>query len=761
MLATTIDTTQYDAEPRVVSVADARAAIAACMLGDEPKQLRIGDITLHPHQRSAVARIKRTISEHGGALLCDDVGLGKTYVALAVGARYQAVTVIAPASLTDMWLHALAATHVRAEFVTIESLGRTGPPVRRRDLIIVDEAHNFRNTCTRRYSALARLCILSRVLLLTATPLHNSHDDVAALAALFIGSRAYAMTGAEFLPLIVRRDSAAHAGAGNIPVVEHAAPVVIATDTTILDMIIALPPPVPPSDGGVATRLVMHGLVRQWISSNAALVGALKRRIARSHGLLASLDTGRYPTAAELSAWVYSDDAVQLAFAELLVPATAPLAALGSALREHVSALDALLAHARTIDDQVLAGFVRHVVRTHPAEKVVAFSCYAETAEAIYRLVKRDGHAALLTARGAMIASGPVSRAEVLAQFAPEGRRDRLDNHATINFLVATDLLSEGVNLQEASVVIHLDLPWSAARVEQRIGRLARMGSRHHRVMSYTVSPSPRAEMFLHELEIIARKSDFAAHMLGHSTITNLSARPNDRTTIQRGERVRATIEKWRRTDLDVLDPASSSRVVALARAARAATLGVWIVDGSATLLAWDEVSGITDDPRAVEAATDLADRAEAAEGTEGIQDAAFQHELATRLSSVLQSADSWYQQRCAWHALGAPDGSATIPGVHDARRALARVADAASANASFARRAHFAAIATRLRSAATKPLPLAVEWSLETLSDSPDEAAVDTILELVDRARRFPDQVREKGIRLAALIFMSPERLP
>ena len=264
--------------------------------------------------------------------------------------------------------------------------------------------------------------------------------------------------------------------------------------------------------------------------------------------------------------------------------------------------------------------------------------------------------------------------------------------------------------------------------------------------------------MFLHELEIIARKSDFAAHMFGHSTITNLSARPNDRATIQRGERVRATIEKWRRTDLDVLDPASSSRVVALARAARAATLGVWIVDGSATLLAWDEVSGMTDDAHAVEAATDLADRAEAVECTD---DAAFRHEIATRLSLVLQSADSWYQQCCAWRALGAPDGNATIPGVHDARRALARVADAASANANFARRAHFAAIATRLRSAATKPLPLAVEWSLETLSDSPDEAAVDTILELVDRARRFPDQVREKGIRLAALIFMSPERLP
>jgi superfamily II DNA or RNA helicase len=751
MLARTLDTNHSEAAPSIVSVADARAAIAACILGDESQQLRIGDITLHSHQRSAVARIRRTISEHGGALLCDDVGLGKTYVALAVAARYEAVTVIAPASLTDMWLHALTLTRISAELVSIESLGRTGPPARRRDLIIVDEAHNFRNTCTRRYSALARLCMLTPVLLLTATPLHNSRDDVAALVALFVGSRAYVMTGAEFLPLIVRRDAATYAGAQNIPIVEHTSPVVVATDAEILDMILTLPPPVPPSDGSVAARLVMHGLVRQWVSSNAALVGALKRRIARSHGLLASLDAGRYPTGAELSAWVYSDDAVQLAFAELLVPATAPLAALSSALREHVSALDRLLAHARTNGDDALAGFVRNVVRAHPAEKIVAFSCYAETAEAIYGVIKRDGHAALLTARGAVIASGPISRAEVLGQFTPDGRRngrDRLDEHATINFLVATDLLSEGVNLQEASVVIHLDLPWTAARVEQRIGRLARLGSRHDRVVSYTVSPPPRAEAFLRELEIIARKSNLAAQIFGESPIADVTTRSPERASIQRGEHVRATIEKWRCASVDVIDPANGSYVAAFARAARSAALGVWIVDGNATLLSWNDASEVSNDPKVIEAATDLADRAE---------DATCRNEMVTRLSSILQSADSWYQQRCAWHALGAPDGNVTVPGVHDARRSLARVADAASANAHFARRSHSAALAARLRSAATTPLPLAVEWSLESLTGSPDEATVDTILELVDKARHTGSHVRVKGLRPVALIVMSP----
>ena len=158
----------------VMSLATARAAIASCILGDEPEQLRIGDITLHPHQCSAVARIQRTIHTRGGALLCDRVGLGKTYVALAVAARYDSVTVIAPAALASMWQHALAATRLGVEFSSVEALGRSGSADRRRSLIVVDEAHNFRNSCTRRYAALAQMCTLAPVLLLTATPLHTS-----------------------------------------------------------------------------------------------------------------------------------------------------------------------------------------------------------------------------------------------------------------------------------------------------------------------------------------------------------------------------------------------------------------------------------------------------------------------------------------------------------------------------------------------------------------------------------------------------------
>jgi len=71
-----------------------------------------------------------------------------------------------------------------------------------------------------------------------------------------------------------------------------------------------------------------------------------------------------------------------------------------------------------------------------------------------------------------------------------------------IDLLLSTDLLSEGVNLQDAEVVVHLDIPWTAARLEQRVGRLARMGSKHSTVTVYLIRPPASAAALL-ENEIV------------------------------------------------------------------------------------------------------------------------------------------------------------------------------------------------------------------------------------------------------------------
>ena len=79
-----------------------------------------------------------------------------------------------------------------------------------------------------------------------------------------------------------------------------------------------------------------------------------------------------------------------------------------------------------------------------------------------------------MTAAGARIASGPLPRREILAQFAPDGvPRDSTPAARRVDLLVTTDLLSEGVNLQRASVIVHLDIPWNPARLEQREGEAA------------------------------------------------------------------------------------------------------------------------------------------------------------------------------------------------------------------------------------------------------------------------------------------------
>ena len=67
---------------------------------------------LAPHQRDAVARIRELLDRYGGAILADDVGLGKSFVAAAVAAEMQAracaVEVIVPASLVPQWRDTLS-----------------------------------------------------------------------------------------------------------------------------------------------------------------------------------------------------------------------------------------------------------------------------------------------------------------------------------------------------------------------------------------------------------------------------------------------------------------------------------------------------------------------------------------------------------------------------------------------------------------------------------------------------------------------------
>ena len=512
-------------------LATVQATIAKRVLDEAASSSTLGSITLKPHQLSAIHRIESAIAEFGGAILCDPVGTGKTFTALACSRRSKAVLVVAPAVLENMWHSASSDAGRTIQFVSYEALSRHNSPTVNFDFVVLDEAHHARNPITARYEELSRLASSSSVLMLTATPIHNRRRDLVALLQIVMGDRAHRLSDVDLSRCVIRRDVLA----SSLEIPEKLDTVWhdVAASDAIPRGILALPPPLPPSDGGDGGALVVHSLVRQWASSDAALRGALRRRLVRASALISALEDGSWPTRLELAQWISGDDSVQLAFGGFLAPRRSTDARLLDVVRAHRDGLVdllALLESSGSLDD-ARATIIREIRKAHRSERIVVFSAYADTVGSMFRRLSPAGGVAALTSKGGRVTGGRISRAHAVAQFSPQSGM-KVKASEEIALLLTTDLLSEGVNLQNASVVIHLDLPWTPARLEQRVGRIARIGSRHSRVVSHAFRPSASAELLIHIEEILRTKSLHAG---------------SERDARMDHERLRAVLAPWNR----------------------------------------------------------------------------------------------------------------------------------------------------------------------------------------------------------------------
>ncbi len=522
-----------------------RALIAALQRIDLPADAQLGEIVLRDHQRDAAARLRRAIERFGGALLADDVGLGKTYTALSAMRDEKTLLIVAPASLIPMWRDALDRSRLRADVISFETLSRRDPArVARWDAVIVDEAHHARNPLTRRYARLASLTSAARVLLLSATPVHNTTRDLGAVLSLFLGSRAERLSAADLGACIVRR---ARGDVRGIDLPVRAPPVWcdVQGSPEVLQSLLDVPPPCHPRDGGDAGALVTLSLVRAWASSEAALRAALRRRLSRAESLADALRAGRYPSRAELRAWVVGDDATQLAFPELVSDAlSGDLSGLLRSVRAHAAGARQALAVLSTTDgvmDEQRCRILREIRQRHAGERIVVFSQFADTVREIFARLRGDGGVASVTANGALVAGGPLTRSQVLSRFAPVASSCRPPSRAeAIEVLIATDLLSEGINLQDAAVVVHIDLPWTAARLTQRLGRIWRIGSQHGRVHEYAIAPPAAADQLLRITRVLARKAGAAWSAIGEPFLPLLAGRAQPDATPVALDRVRA-----------------------------------------------------------------------------------------------------------------------------------------------------------------------------------------------------------------------------
>jgi ERCC4-related helicase len=155
---------------------------------------------LYPHQQLSTIDALDKLEKHNGVLVADSTGLGKTRIALAIVQFYRTGGVkcllIAPKSILDTtWKNEMYSTDINVEYLNSEKLSANPSVVEeyinrnpQPGLVIVDEAHYFRNPTTNRYEALSKLVKSTRakLLLITATPVNTSLMDLYHLLSLYL-----------------------------------------------------------------------------------------------------------------------------------------------------------------------------------------------------------------------------------------------------------------------------------------------------------------------------------------------------------------------------------------------------------------------------------------------------------------------------------------------------------------------------------------------------------------------------------------------
>lgn len=546
---------------------------------------------LASHQLRAYERACSILDRYGGVIIADSVGLGKTFVALRLLARARSnserAVVIVPAALRGQWereLQYLSAQPAEASgrseptsgnlelwvnersdavaLVSMESLGRENADVSAisdADLVIVDEAHNFRNPTTRRYKRLIALAHHAQMVLLTATPVNNSIRDLEHLLDLFAAPGAFrhlgvsdyrevfrstALDSPEMRTIIgacivrrTRRFLRAHYGTVRVrdPITgeerelrfpKREPPRTVEWDIvqTYGDLYENLEGWIealrfPSFETGYPGReLLKIILLKRLESSVEAFRCSIIQQLAWCDTALRALAAGRTLTRLDYRSAFrgpQDDPGSQLAFFELMLPPTREDSSHVEAFRRDLeSDRTTLMAIHRSLASDVgcrrdrklhaLKGLLQEELA---GRKLIIFSEFRDTARYLHRQLRDLPRLARVDSSQARLGWERATRREVIERFAP------LSNGLTeprsierVDVLIATDVLSEGLNLQDASVVLSYDLPWNPVRLMQRIGRIDRLGAVPESVVLYNFAPAAQLDRLLRLMDRLHEK---------------------------------------------------------------------------------------------------------------------------------------------------------------------------------------------------------------------------------------------------------------
>jgi superfamily II DNA or RNA helicase len=144
--------------------------------------------------------------------------------------------------------------------------------------------------------------------------------------------------------------------------------------------------------------------------------------------------------------------------------------------------------------DAKLAALIRLITRTHRGEKIIVFSQFADTVRYLGTQLQARGINRLVGV------TGTTENPTLIAwRFSPvsNDKRAQVTLDQELDVLIATDVLSEGQNLQDAAIVVNYDLPWAIIRLVQRVGRVDRIGQQSETIRCYSFLPADGVERII------------------------------------------------------------------------------------------------------------------------------------------------------------------------------------------------------------------------------------------------------------------------
>lgn len=165
--------------------------------------------------------------------------------------------------------------------------------------------------------------------------------------------------------------------------------------------------------------------------------------------------------------------------------------------------------------DQKLSELDTLLSTKHKDDKVIIFTQYSDTALYVYKQLVRRGYDHIACATGN--SQSPTALAE---RFSPVSNDKKdLPPDSELRILVATDVLSEGQNLQDSHLIVNYDLPWAIIRLIQRAGRVDRIGQKADHISCYSFFPAEGVDNIIRLRSRLNARINENAHIVGSDEI--------------------------------------------------------------------------------------------------------------------------------------------------------------------------------------------------------------------------------------------------